>query len=66
MLLLRSLLVFLEFVECCSSPLGLAAGLWLSLYSALLQVPEINLTAAILLPAVPLLAVYWLLQQAEA
>ncbi|HEY9641214.1 MAG TPA: hypothetical protein V6C57_12070 [Coleofasciculaceae cyanobacterium] len=66
MLLLRSLLVFLEFVECFSSPMGLVAGLWLSLYGALLQIPEISLAAAILLPALPMLAVYSLLKQVES
>jgi flagellar biosynthesis protein FliQ len=65
MLLLRSLLVFLEIVEYLSSPVGLAAGLWISLYEALLQIPEINLAVAILLPALPMLVVYSLLKQVE-
>jgi flagellar biosynthesis protein FliQ len=65
MLLLRSLLVFLEIVEYLSSPVGLAAGLWISLYEALLQIPDINLAVAILLPVLPTLVVYSLLKQAE-
>lgn len=65
MLLLRSLLIFLEGVECLTSPAGLVVGLWISLYGLLLQISEINYAVAILLPALPMLNFYAVLKRLE-
>jgi len=56
-------LTFLEWLEFLVTPLGLAVGLWSSLYLLLVQRLSFNLALAALLPALLSVEVYFALSQ---
>jgi hypothetical protein len=59
------ILNFLEFLEFLATPLGIAASIWSCLYYFALQSLSLNVTLAILLPALLAVDLYFLLQQSE-
>ncbi|NJL38529.1 MAG: hypothetical protein HC840_05400 [Leptolyngbyaceae cyanobacterium RM2_2_4] len=59
------LLGILEFLEFLASPIGLAVGLWASFYFVLVQVLSFNVFLAVLMPAVPMIDLYFLLKRLE-
>jgi hypothetical protein len=59
------LLGILEFLEFLVSPVGLTVSLWVSFYFVLVQVLSFNILLAALVPAVPMIDLYFLLKRLE-
>jgi hypothetical protein len=59
------LLSILEFLEFLVSPVGLTVSLWVGFYFLLVQVFSFNVLLAALVPAVPMIDLYFLLKRLE-
>lgn len=59
------LLSILELLEFLASPIGLTVSLWVSFYLVLVQVLNFNILLAALVPAVPMIDLYFLLKRLE-
>lgn len=59
------LLGILELLEFLVSPIGLTVSLWVSFYLVLVQVLNFNILLAALVPAVPMIDLYFLLKRLE-
>lgn len=59
------LLGILELLEFLASPIGLTVSLWVSFYLVLVQVLNFNILLAALVPAVPMIDLYFLLKRLE-
>ncbi|MBD2060177.1 hypothetical protein H6F88_29985 [Oculatella sp. FACHB-28] len=59
------LLAILEFLEFLASPVGLTVSLWISFYFVLVQVLSFNVLLAVLVPAIPMIDLYFLLKRLE-
>ncbi len=61
--LLDGVLGVIEFLEFLTTPGGLVAGLWVSLYLFFIQILGLNILLAMLLPAIPAVDLYFLLKR---